>query len=135
MTDYARDRIELQDVMLNYTTAVDERDFERYRSCFADDVEVVGFGTQTFRGRDAWVNHVWSALEKYSATQHLLSPQLATIEGDEAQTRSGVQALHFLADGSGRFTLWATYKTNLRRIGSQWLISRHELVVCGTSTD
>ena len=130
-----KDRIELQDVMLNYAAAVDERDLERYRICFTDDVEVVGFGTQTYRGRDAWVNYVWSALKKYSASQHMLGPMLATIDGDEAQTRTDVQALHFLADSDARFTLWGTYKTTMRRIDDRWLISRHELVVCGTSTD
>ena len=133
--NYTRDRIELQDVMLNYASAIDERDLERYTTCFSDDVEVVGFGTQTYHRRSAWVDYVWNALERYSATQHLLGPQFATIDGEEAHTRSDVQALHFLADGSGRFTLWATYKTTMRRIDGRWLISRHELVVCGTSTD
>jgi ketosteroid isomerase-like protein len=129
------DRIALQDVMLNYAAAVDERDLGRYRACFCDDVEVIGFGTQTYRGKDDWVNYVWGALEKYSASQHMLGPLFATVEGDEAQTRSDVQALHFLADDETRLTLWATYKTTMRRIEDRWLISRHELVVCGTSTD
>ena len=134
MTDYARDRIELQDVMLNYTAAVDERDFERYRACFADNVEVVGFGTGTFHGIEDWVNYVVNALEKFSATQHMLGPQFATIEGDEAQTRNDVQAVNFLASGKLSFTLWATYKTTMHRIHGRWLITRHELVICGTST-
>jgi uncharacterized protein (TIGR02246 family) len=133
--DSNADRIELQDVMLNYAAAVDERDRERYAACFANDVEVVGFGTQTYHGRDAWVSYVWSALEKYRATQHLLGPQFATVAGDTAHTRSAVQALHFLADDSARFTLWATYHTTMRRSDGRWLISRHELVVCGTSSD
>jgi hypothetical protein len=135
MTDYARDRIELQDVMLNYTAAVDERNFERYRACFADDVEVVGFGTQTFRGIEDWVTYVMNALEKYSSTQHMLGPQFATIEGDQAQTRSDVQAVNFLANGNLSFTLWATYKTTMRRIQGRWLITRHELTICGTSVN
>jgi len=133
--DYTRDRVELQDVMLNYVAAVDERDMGRYRACFADDVEVVGFGSQTYHGRDVWIDYVWNALRKYSASQHLLGPQFATIEGDEAHTRSTVQALHFLADGGARITLWGTYHTRMRRIDGRWMISRHELVVCGTSTD
>ncbi|MDG2270876.1 MAG: nuclear transport factor 2 family protein [Halioglobus sp.] len=131
----SRDRIELQDVMLSYAAGVDERDRERYADCFCDNVEVVGFGTQTFRSRDAWVNYVWQALEKYSATQHLLGPQFATINGDDAHTRSDVQAVHFLLDDNARFTLWATYKTIMRRNKNRWQISRHELVVRGTRTD
>ena len=133
--NYAKDRIELQDVMLHYAAAVDERDLERYKACFADDVEAVGFGNQTYHGCDAWLDYVWNALKKYSASQHLLGPQFATIEGDEAHTRSAGQALHFLADGSARFTLWGTYHTTMRRIDGHWRISRHELVVCGTRQD
>ena len=39
-----RDREALQDLMLTYAAAVDERDRQRYAGCFAEDVEVVGFG-------------------------------------------------------------------------------------------
>ena len=39
--EHTRDRIELQDVMLSYAAAVDERDRERYGACFTDDVEVI----------------------------------------------------------------------------------------------
>lgn len=133
--DYCADRIELQDLLLNYAAAVDERDIERYRACFTDDVEVINFGTQTYKGRDAWVNYVWNALEKYSATQHLLGPQFARIDGDIAHTRCAVQAVHFLSGEQGRFTLWATYHTDMRRNNDRWLICRHELQVCGSSSD
>lgn len=134
--DYGRDRIALQDLMLNYAAAIDERDFERYNDCFAEDVEVFNFGTDTYRGREAWLNYVWSALEKYSASQHLLGPLLANINGDEAQTRSDFQATHFLAgDEGGRVTLWATYKTDMWRLDGEWKITRHELEVRGSSTD
>lgn len=133
--DRAVDRIELQDVLLNYAAGVDERDRERYRACFCDDVTVVGFGERTFHGVDDWLDYVWVALEQYSTTQHLLGPVYAEIDGNSARTRCDVQATHFLADGGGRFTLWATYKSELRRLDSGWKIARHELVVCGSSTD
>ena len=133
---YLNDRQALQDLMLNYAAAIDERDYDRYQACFAVDVEIIGFGTRTYLGRDAWLNYVWSALQKYTATQHMLGPQLATITGDTATTRSAVQAVHFLAgDDAARFTLWATYHTDMQRIDSRWQITRHELVVCGTSSD
>lgn len=133
-TDYCQDRIQLQDLMLHYATAVDERDIERYRDCFAENVEVVGFGAGPIHGRQAWLDYVWSTLEKYSSTQHLLGPQLATVDGDFASTRSDVQAMHELADASGRFILWATYQTNMQRIDGQWKISRHEIVARSTKT-
>ena len=130
----AGDYIALQRVMSTYAAAVDERDRERYAGCFADDVEVVGFGDAHIRGIDDWLHYVWTALERYAATQHLLGPILATVEGDTAHTRSDVQAMHILADGGARFTLWATYVTTMRREEDTWKIARHELVVRASET-
>lgn len=131
------DRQAVQDLMLNYAAAVDERDIERYRACFLEDVEVVGFGKNTIVGRDTWVEHVWGELQKYPYTQHLLAPMLAEINGDMARTRSDFQALHGLApaeQGSPeRFILWATYHTTMRRINGEWKIQQHGLQVRGTS--
>ena len=127
------DRRQLQDVMLAYAAAVDDRDMVRYRACFADDVEIVGFGEETIAGADNWTASVESQLEAFSATQHLMSPQLATVSGDTASARTDVQALHVIKDGDGAmFTLWATYLTNFVRTGEGWKIARHELVVRGT---
>lgn len=127
------DRRQLQDVMLAYAAAVDDRDMARYRACFDDDVEIVGFGEAVVKGADTWTASVESQLEAFSATQHLMSPQLATVSGDTASARTDVQALHVIKDGDGAmFTLWATYLTNFVRTGEGWKIARHELVVRGT---
>ena len=134
MTDqWSADRIALQDVMLRYAAGVDERDFALYRSCFADDVEVVGFGDETIRGADQWLAYVKRALQAYGSTQHMLGPQYATIDGDHAHARTDVQALHFLADRPDTtLTLWATYESDLVRTSDGWKIRRHELISRGT---
>ena len=129
----ADDRRQLQDVMLSYAAAVDDRDMARYRACFADDVEIVGFGEAIINGADTWTASVQRQLEAFSATQHLMSPQLATVLGDTASARADVQALHVLKDGDGAmFTLWATYLTDFVHTGHSWKITRHELVIRGT---
>ena len=129
----ADDRRQLQDVMLSYAAAVDDRNMARYRACFADDVEIVGFGEAVVNGADTWTASVESQLEAFSATQHLMSPQLATVSGDAASARTDVQALHVLKDGDGAmFTLWATYLTNFIRTADGWKIARHELVIRAT---
>ena len=129
----ADDRRQLQDVMLSYAAAVDDRDMARYRACFADDVEIVGFGEAIINGADTWTASVQRQLEAFSATQHLMSPLLATVLGDTASARADVQALHVLKDGDGAtFTLWATYLTDFVRTSAGWKIARHELVIRGT---
>ena len=139
MSDIAQnvaDRIAVQDVMLKYAAGVDERDMALYASCFADDVEVVGFGESTVNGRENWVEYVMGALERFGPTQHMLGPQLATINGDEASARTDVQALHYMKEPEGQtLTLWATYNSNMRRIDGEWKIVRHELVSRGTKID
>jgi len=133
MTNQAADRFAVQDVMSRYAAGVDDRDLDLYRSCFAEDVEVVGFGDQTYHGVAAWAAYVDQALQRFGATQHMLSPVFATIDGDQADARTDVQALHYLKDQEGAtLTLWATYRTKMRRIDGEWKIVRHELVSRGT---
>ena len=129
----AADRMALQDVMLKYAAGVDDRDLELYASCFTDDLEVLDFGTETYNGKADWLEYVWSALEKYSSSQHMLGPQLARIEGDVAHTRTDLQAMHWFSEGENeRFVLWATYITDMRRTGDGWQIYRHRLVPRGS---
>ena len=91
---------------------------------------------QPIHGGDEWVQFVKDALANYTATQHMLGPQLATIDGDRAEQRIDVIATHFLKEPEGgRFTLWATYKSNFERRDGRWQIVRHELVRRGTSVD
>jgi ketosteroid isomerase-like protein len=126
------DRIALQDVMLKYAAGVDERDFDLYASCFMENVEVVDFGEAPINGRDEWVEYVKGALDNYGPTQHMLGPQLATVDGDNAHCRTDVQALHYLKQPEGEIlTLWATYETDMVRTDEGWKISRHRLVSRG----
>jgi len=127
-TTQAEDRVALMDVMLKYAKGVDQRDLDLYASVFADDVEVVGFGPEVHRGRDTWVSYVKQALSAYGPTQHMLGPQLATVDGDKAHCRTDVQALHFFKDQPEKtLTLWATYNTDMKRVNGEWKIARHEL--------
>ena len=126
------DRIALQDVMLKYAAGVDERDFDLYASCFMENVEVLDFGEAPINGRDEWVEYVKGALDNYGPTQHMLGPQLATVDGNNAHCRTDVQALHYLKQPEGEIlTLWATYETDMVRTDEGWKISKHRLVSRG----
>jgi ketosteroid isomerase-like protein len=127
------DRFKIQDVMASYAAGVDERDFDLYRSCFADDVEVLDFGDATINGADAWLEYVRKALERFGPTQHMLGPPWVRIEGDTAHARTDVQALHYMKPEEEKIlTLWATYETDFARVGDGWKIKRHRLVSRGT---
>jgi len=130
------DRIALQDVLARYAAGVDERDFDLYRSCFMEDVELTGFGRETIKGLENWMSFVKTALDRYGATQHMLGPQLATIDGDKASTRTDLQARHYMKeDPEKTFTLWATYKTDMVRTSEGWKIARHHLESRGSKVE
>ncbi|MBT3425133.1 MAG: nuclear transport factor 2 family protein [Gammaproteobacteria bacterium] len=125
----AQERIALQDVMLNYAAGVDDRDFDQYRACFTEDVSVIGMGPEPVNGLDNWMKFVRQALSKYASTQHMLGPQLAYINGENATTRTDVTALHVLDQGAAKtFTLWATYRSEMIKVQGQWKIQKHELI-------
>ena len=108
---------------------------DMYRDCFAENAEILGFGSDSVMGADAWTEEVKRKLGAFEATQHLLGPQIIDIQGDTAFTRTDVQAIHYLKDRpSETLTLWAVYLTNYRRIKSEWKIIRHELVRRGLRT-
>ena len=128
-------RLAVQEVLVRYAAAVDERDLAAYRACFADDVEIIGFGAETVRGADIWVQEVEQKLQAFGATQHLLGPPLITIDDKTASSRIDVQATHYLKDSQEKvLTLWATYLTNYAWIDGAWKITRHQLVPRGTQT-
>ena len=130
----ANSRFAIADVMTRYASGVDDFDMARYKSCFADDVEVVGMGPSTVHGIEPWLEFVEAALKPYAATQHMLGPQLIEIEGEISHVRTDVQAIHFFKEGPDTsFTLWATYFSDMVRSGSEWKIKRHELVRRGMS--
>ncbi len=131
---YLADRIAIMDVMIKYGTAVDAREMDRYRSCFTDDVTVVGYGPGTMEGADAYLDYVIAALENFPGTQHLMGNQVVELDGDSAHVRTEVQATHFLKeDADAILTLWATYVDDMTRgDDGQWRIKRHELVRRGS---
>ena len=82
---------------------------------------MVGMGERDIHGVDEYYPWWKEALDKYANTQHMLSP-FAKIEGDNAYTRTDVQALHFPGD-SETIILWGTYKTDMTRVNGEWKIS------------
>ena len=132
MSSDLADRIAVQDVMLRYAATVDEKDYEGYKALFTEDVRVVGMGPEEMHGIEEYYPWWKDALDKYDATQHMLSPTYAEISGNEAKTRTDVQAVHYpKGEAEITVTLWATYKTNMRRVDGEWKISHHELVARG----
>ena len=65
MSNDLEDRLAVQDVMLQYASTVDEKDYEGYRALFAKDVVVVGMGENDIHGIDEYYPWWKEAIDKY----------------------------------------------------------------------
>ena len=129
------DRARISDVVNRYATGMDLRDWELFRSCFTDPVELDfssfhGGPPQKLPAAD-WVAGVRAALSGFDATQHVSSNHVHTIHGERATCVSYMKAEHFLAnrEGDGSIALGGYYTNELERAQDSWRIRKCTLTV------
>lgn len=117
-------RADVLQVLARFAHGIDGRDWELYRSVFADHIDV---DYSSYRpgsvGRipaDAWVDRARQLFPGLDASQHVLANAWLQAEGDEVLARTSMRADHFL-DGA-RYTLGGHYLHRLHRRGQVWLI-------------
>jgi hypothetical protein len=139
------DRMEITDTVIRYGTSIDLRDWARFRTCFADEIEV-DF-TSWGGGRDLslfpapkrmkaeqWVAGVSKSLSGFTATQHLLANHTIDLQGDRAECLSYVQAMHYLPNdrGDNELVLGGYYNDRMVRTAQGWRIEGLKLTVLWT---
>lgn len=123
--------------VIQYATGVDTRNWELYRACFTEELEI-DFSSWdpsakgTMRADD-WVAGV--ALSGFQATQHISTNHVIHVNGDEATCVSYMQAQHYLpnAHGENTLTLGGYYTNTLVRSGESWKIRKCHLTVTWTT--
>ncbi|MDE0886234.1 MAG: nuclear transport factor 2 family protein [Myxococcota bacterium] len=123
------DKQAISEVLYNYAAGCDQRDWELFRGCFCDEVEI---DLSSWNGNpptslplDTWVEGVRSGLSGFDATQHLSGNHLVEVNGEEARATSNIQASHML--GQERVVLGGWYDTRLVRQAGRWRIARSQL--------
>ncbi|MTD52939.1 nuclear transport factor 2 family protein [Amycolatopsis pithecellobii] len=124
------DRAEIGDVQLRYARGTDSHDWELFRSCFTDEVEIDfsdGFGQPVVRlGVDDWVKGTAPRMESFTATQHMITNLLITFDGDDRATCVAyVRASHHLPNSTGDSdqTVYGYYTNRFERTASGWRIA------------
>lgn len=128
------DREEISDVQLRYATAVDSRDWELFRTCFADEVEAdysSVFGTPPARlGADEFVAMIAPVMSTLTATQHMITNLAVTVEAENhATVVAYVRAIHHnaaAADGTEQ-TVYGYYTNTFVRTVDGWRIAKLKL--------
>jgi ketosteroid isomerase-like protein len=81
------DRLEIEQLLVRYCYAIDQRDWEAYRSVFTEDA-VIDDVSAGITDVDGMVEFLPKALERVKIAQHTISTTLLEIEGDRASART-----------------------------------------------
>ncbi|MDB5447165.1 MAG: SnoaL-like domain protein [Phenylobacterium sp.] len=128
-------RAEVSDVVHRYATGIDRRNWELFRSCFTDrlDLDFTSWsgGEPRTVETDEWAAGVKGALSGFDATQHVSSNHVHQIAGGDATCVSYMMALHHLVDDGQRLmhAIGGFYTNRLRRGADGWKIHSCKLTV------
>ncbi len=117
------------EVRYRYALGLDTRDWELYRSIFADEVEIdfSSFSGDPGRGvmsAEDWVTQCRVLFTGLDASQHVMTNPMVTVDGDHARCRMYMTADHYFANDQGgdRFVIGGYYDDRLVRTGDAWLL-------------
>ena len=120
------DRIEIEELLVRYCYAVDDRDWNAYRKVFADDAVIDDTVTGGVRsGVEEHVSYMTKALSKILISQHAISTVLIDIDGDAASVRAHCSCPMVVDLGGGRkqvFFQGLWYRNRLVRTQDGWRI-------------
>ena len=95
------DKLMIAETIYLYATGIDTKDFDLYRSIFADHVEI---DFSSYEGSsvnepdlltgDQWVNRIKPLFTGLAATQHSMTNPTVTLDGNFASCRMYMQAHH-----------------------------------------
>jgi 3-phenylpropionate/cinnamic acid dioxygenase small subunit len=120
------DRIEIDDLLTRYATAVDNKDWELYATCFTPDAFIDYTSAGGVKGAMPEVKK-WLAevMPMFPMTQHIIVNKIVVIDGDRATARSAVFNPMGLPDSNGLLLFFegAYYNDKLVRTPDGWRIS------------
>jgi 3-phenylpropionate/cinnamic acid dioxygenase small subunit len=127
MTQELDDRIEIDDLLTRYATAVDTRDWDLYQTVFTSDAVIDYTSSGGIRGRLGEVTKWLSdALSIFSMSQHMVTNRDIRVAGDTATSRSYFYNPMGRTKRDGTLDLMFVggyYRDQLRRTDDGWRIT------------
>jgi 3-phenylpropionate/cinnamic acid dioxygenase small subunit len=121
------DRIEIDDLLIRYTVAIDKKDWELLDTVYTPDAKIDYTTSGGIKGEypevRAWLA---KALAPFTMTQHLISNSSVNIDGDTATARTMVFNPMGTDDGEGGLKLFYVggwYDDKLVRTDDGWRIA------------
>jgi hypothetical protein len=118
------DREDIAAVVLCYATGIDRRDWTLFRSIFTEDCELDYGEVGSWKGVDAVTEFMQQAHSMAGHTMHRLTNQVITVNGDEAQSRTYIDALIMVGDTGSGVNAAGFYDDEFVRTEQGWQIAR-----------
>ncbi|MGB8210757.1 MAG: nuclear transport factor 2 family protein [Mycobacterium sp.] len=118
------DRQDISDVLVRYATGIDRRDWPLFRTVFTDDCELDYGEVGSWKGVDAVTAFMQQAHSMAGHTMHRLTNQVITVNGDEAQSRTYIDALIMVGDTGSGVNAAGFYDDDFVRTERGWQIAR-----------
>jgi 3-phenylpropionate/cinnamic acid dioxygenase small subunit len=121
------DRLEIEQLLIRYCHAIDERDWDTYRSVYTADAVIDDIGAGPGNTVDQMVEFLPRALEGVVQIQHAVSTSRVEIDGDRAVAKTVCHCPVVLDTGGGESELFFSglwYDDELVRTPDGWKISK-----------
>ena len=122
------DRLQINDLLVRYTRAIDTKDWNLLDTCFLPDADVDYTATGGIAGKyrevRAWLA---KALAPFPITVHYITNSIVELNGDRAKARTLVYNPMFFGNPDGSlhdFTVGATYVDELVWTAEGWRIAK-----------
>jgi 3-phenylpropionate/cinnamic acid dioxygenase small subunit len=119
-----KDRQDIADVLLRYATGIDRRDWPLFRTVFTDDCELDYGEVGSWKGVDAVTEFMQQAHAMAGHTMHRLTNQVIAVDGDQAESRTYVDALIMVGDNKSGVNAAGFYDDELVRGDDGWRVAR-----------
>jgi uncharacterized protein (TIGR02246 family) len=120
------DRLQIDDLFIRYTCALDAGDVETLVGCFAEDGSLVSPAVGEHKGRAAireFARRFARFRERGSQLRHVISNLRIDVDGDRGHARCYL-VVFLTRDGASRLLAPGTYDCELVRSDGQWLFQR-----------
>jgi hypothetical protein len=115
------DRQDIVDVLLRYATGIDSRDWPLFRTCFTDDAHFDYGQLGTWNSPELLTQYMLKS--HFGPSLHRLSNFVIDITGDQATSRTYVDAIVMGPKGYGVVHTFGWYDDTLRRTPQGWRIA------------
>jgi 3-phenylpropionate/cinnamic acid dioxygenase small subunit len=127
------DRAQISDLLFSFAAALDCKDWMQYADNYAEGGYIELPDPQSACGsfvlhKKDMLERVPKSLGRYAATHHISANHQITVEGDRAQSRSYLQAVHVRTDPRDHWTAGGWYDCDYVRTPSGWKFARVKLI-------